>query len=56
MLVAVLERLTEQSVTVANAIAVEGNVLRSGAFEIAGGKTSQTAVSKSGVLHRLELF
>lgn len=56
MLITVLERLTEQSVPITNAVAVEGNVLRSGAFEIAGGKPSQTAVSEGGILHRLEFF
>ena len=56
MLIAVDKGLGKQAVAVADAVAVEGDVHRCSAFEIAGGKTAETAVAERRVLHLFELI
>ena len=56
MLIAVDKGLGKQAVAVADAVAVEGDVHRRRAFEIAGGKTAEAAVAERRVLHLFELI
>ena len=56
VLVAVHEGLRKETVAVADAVAVEGNVHRRRALEVAGGKSPETAVAERRVLHFLELL
>lgn len=55
MLEAVFKRLTEEPVTVTDAVAVECNVLARRRFQIASRKSAESAVAECGILHFLKL-